>query len=141
MKEKLALWKSHLLNQAERLILLKPSLDSLPTYWLGLYVMPKQIQEESDKIRKAFFWGDKLVQGKTVRKMHLMAWKNLLKPKSHGGLNITDLHLKMKLYWGSGGGDCIKIVRGCGRSFCKFFMVIISILILQSASPLFRCPV
>lgn len=69
-RSNLAVWKSNCLNQAGKLILLKVSLDSLPNYWFNLFVIPKQVQSELDKIRRGFFWGDLHTDRNNKRKLH-----------------------------------------------------------------------
>lgn len=91
MKNGLALWKGKSLNQAGKLILIKSTLDSLPIYLFNMFLMPKQIQLEIDKIRRSFFWGDVLVGDGYCRKLHTQ-WDLLCRPKQASGINIASLY-------------------------------------------------
>lgn len=52
----MAKWKAESLNKAGRVVLLKSSLDSLPTYWFSLFKLPVGVSKNIDGIRRKFFW-------------------------------------------------------------------------------------
>lgn len=74
MQSKLQGWKCNNLNMAGRMVLLKSSLDSIPTYWFSLHKIPKQILEKMEGIRCKFFWGELANGEKYVKKLHSINW-------------------------------------------------------------------
>lgn len=90
-RSNLSSWKSKCLNQADKLIVLKATLDSLPIYWFTLFVIPRQVQLEIDKLRHGFFWEDIFTDGIYKRKLHSLSWSLLCQQKNFGGLNIANL--------------------------------------------------
>lgn len=94
MNRNLALWKSKLLNQAGKTVLLKSVINSTPNYWFNIFAMPKQVQDEIEKIRRCFFWGEEKRAGVILRKMHTLNWNTLCLPKKVGGLNLASLHYR-----------------------------------------------
>lgn len=94
MGKKLTTWKGRSINQVGRLVLLKASLDSIPIYWFNLFRLPKIVQADLDKLRKKFFWGISKKDGIEKKKMHLLKWSEVCKPKQQGGLGISSLSLR-----------------------------------------------
>ena len=60
---KLARWKSQYLSRGGRLTLINSVLDSLPTYMMSVFPIPKSVITRLDKIRRKFLW-----QGNSERK-------------------------------------------------------------------------
>ena len=58
IEKKLSYWKSNLLSQAGKLVLIKAVLNSLPMYYLGLFQMPKMVAKKIILIQSRFFWGN-----------------------------------------------------------------------------------
>jgi hypothetical protein len=54
---------------------------------MSVYLLPKAIVNQLDKIRRKFFWQG----GRTKRKYHLVKWEVICKSKKKGGLGIKDL--------------------------------------------------
>lgn len=73
VKAKLALWKRRMLSFAGRLTLIKSVLDSLPSYYISLFKLPKGVAKEIDKLRATFLWGSSEIR----RKIHLVNWKKV----------------------------------------------------------------
>lgn len=85
---------------AGRLTLITSSLNSAPIYHMSLYLLPKTVIKEMDKVRRTFFWQG----GHTKRKYHLVKWVKICKSKKKGGLGIKDvrkmnLSLLCKWWW------------------------------------------
>ena len=97
---KLARWKSQYLSRGGRLTLINSVLDSLPTYMISLFPIPKSVITSLDKIRRKFLW-----QGNSERKgYNLVKWDAVIVGKKHGGLEIKNLlnqskALMMKWLW------------------------------------------
>ncbi|KAG5600121.1 hypothetical protein H5410_031491 [Solanum commersonii] len=53
-QKKLAMWKSQYLSLGGRLILINVVLDSLPTYVIALFLIPSEVVQKLDKLRRDF---------------------------------------------------------------------------------------
>lgn len=91
---KLASWKADTLNLAGRSILIKSVLDSLPTYWLGLHMLPSGVYDRIERIRRDFLWGSFAGQEDFKRKMHSVRWSKVCSSKDHGGLGLVPIKVK-----------------------------------------------
>ena len=58
IEQKLAGWKKLYLSKGDRLILLKSTLSSLPTYFLSLFIIPTHMATKIEKLQRDFLWGD-----------------------------------------------------------------------------------
>ena len=56
IEQKLAGWKKYL-SKGGKLMLLKSTLSSLPTYFLSLFTIPTYVANRIEKLRKGFFVG------------------------------------------------------------------------------------
>lgn len=63
-----------------RLTLIKSILINLPTYYMSIFEMPKGIVRKLEQLFRKFLWGDK----KDSKKVHLVPWSQVIKPKSKG---------------------------------------------------------
>lgn len=81
-------WCAKLLNRAARLVLISFVLDSLATYFLSVFKLPKKTLKILDAIRRAFFWA---AEETCTGSKCLIAWENVCKPKKFGGLGIKNL--------------------------------------------------
>lgn len=94
MDKKSAGWKTSL-NQAGRKVLVKACLNSLPIYWFQLHRIPKGILSSIDRKRRNFFWGELPENpNNPQRKLHLVNWKDICKPKHKGGLGLDNIYSK-----------------------------------------------
>ena len=55
----LSWWKMGMLSKVGRIVLIKSILNNLPTYYFGLFKMPRSVAKEIISILKRFFWGKK----------------------------------------------------------------------------------
>ncbi|XP_021823769.1 uncharacterized protein LOC110765025 [Prunus avium] len=86
--KKLEGWKGKLLSGAGREILIKAVAQSLPTYTMNCFLLPKGFCDELNSVVAKFWWsGDK-----DKRKIHWLPWKKLCNYKLEGGLNFRKLH-------------------------------------------------
>lgn len=87
----LAGWAARLLSRGGRLTLISATLDALATHFMSVFKLPKKITKRLDAIRRSFFWAaEETCSGAKC----LIAWKNVCKEKTYGGLGIKDLHLQ-----------------------------------------------
>ncbi|KAK1398505.1 hypothetical protein POM88_008368 [Heracleum sosnowskyi] len=55
---KLKTWDTSSVLMANRLVLLKTTLDSIPNFWFNLFKIPSGIIQKLERIRKYFLWGE-----------------------------------------------------------------------------------
>lgn len=76
---KLARWKSQYFSGGGSLTLINSVLDSLTTYMMSLFPIPKRVINTLDKIRRKF-----LCQGNSERKGYkLVKWDDVIVGKKH----------------------------------------------------------
>jgi hypothetical protein len=80
-------WKSKLLSQAGKEVLLKSVVQAIPTYSMSIFLLPKELCKEINKLMQNFWWG----QNTKERRIHWMSWEKLGQEKSIGGLGFRDL--------------------------------------------------
>ena len=84
MEKRLSGWKCLYLSKWGRLILVKSTLFSLPTYYLSLFVIPVAVADRLECIQRKFLWGS----SKECFKYPLVAWEKVCLPIVWGGLGI-----------------------------------------------------
>lgn len=85
---KLCGWQGKLLNIAGRKELVRAVLSAMPVYLMTSMKVPKQLNEDIDKIRRRFLWaGDGELSGGKCK----VAWTTVAKPIDYGGLGLIDL--------------------------------------------------
>ncbi|CAN1831532.1 Putative ribonuclease H protein At1g65750 [Linum perenne] len=98
---KLSGWKSETLSLAGRVTLATSVLNALPSYAMQTSLLPGYICEKIDQRIRTFIWGSD--QGK--RKVHLVKWEVICKPKELGGLGLRSAKslnqaFLLKIAWG-----------------------------------------
>lgn len=83
---------------ARRSVLIKSTIEALPSYQMQSSLLPKGVLKEIDKISRSFLWS----QDNELNKIHLVSWETITKCKK--GLGIKDLESQnkafiMKLCW------------------------------------------
>lgn len=79
-------WQEKTLSMAGREILIKSVLQAIPTYVMSCFRLPRSILDEVEKIIRGFWW-----RGKKPRGISWMAWAQLCRPKSEGGLGFRHM--------------------------------------------------
>lgn len=79
----LAGWKARSLSQAGRTILQSVAM-ALPSYYMYVFLLPKQVCRRLDTKIKNFWWG---FDG-TVRRLHPKSWASICKSKLCVGLGL-----------------------------------------------------
>lgn len=90
LERRLARWGKKYLSLDGRVTLLKSVLINLPTYFLFIFQIPKGVANSMEKLFRRFLWGDQ----EAKIKVHLMAWAEVTKAKSKGGLGSVPIHLR-----------------------------------------------
>lgn len=57
-----------------------------PVYVMQGCILPQRVLNNIDKINQNFVWGST----NEVKKMHMVSWKKITKPKARGGLGVHD---------------------------------------------------
>ena len=81
---KLAGWKAHLLSFAGRLVLTQATLSTIPNYSMQYAALPLKITQGIDRLCHNFIWGTT----DNKRKLYLVSWSKITKPKKEGGLGL-----------------------------------------------------
>lgn len=83
VERRLAGWERNYLSRGGRLALIKSVLGNLLIYYMSIFEMPKGIVRN-------FFWGDK----DNRKRVHLIAWSEVTKPKPYSGLGVVPLEVR-----------------------------------------------
>ena len=89
MQSKLQGWKAKLLSQAGRTSLISSTLQSMPLYTFSSFKVPETVCNKMDALSRAFLWG----HDPTDRKMHMVSWEKICKPKRDGDLGLKKFGL------------------------------------------------
>lgn len=87
VRSKLANWRANQLSLAGRFTLIQASSVPVPFYQMQVANIPSSICSEIDKLHRKFLWGSTDSQ----RKIHLVNWDTVCKPKAWGGLGIKPM--------------------------------------------------
>ena len=85
--KKLQGWKGKMLSRAGKEVLIKAVAQSIPTYSMGVFQLPKKLCDELDSMCANFWWG----QVGDERKIHWKGWSKLTEAKKVGGMGFRDL--------------------------------------------------
>ena len=77
-------WTSKHLSYAGRLQLIISDLSSLQVYWMGLFLLPKQVTYQLDQLLRSFLWSGSDLKLKGAK----VSWDMITRLKSEGGLGI-----------------------------------------------------
>ncbi|KAL0700618.1 hypothetical protein Bca4012_056740 [Brassica carinata] len=87
VKGKIENWYSKFLSPADKEVLLKAVITSLPTYTMSCFLLPKLLLKEITKAMRQFWWS-------AIRDKHVIpwiAWNKITSYKKEGGLGIRDM--------------------------------------------------
>ncbi|KAI0504504.1 hypothetical protein KFK09_015456 [Dendrobium nobile] len=81
-------WKANLLSFAGRLQYLKFTIQNTIAYWIRGSILPKAVYKVYKKLSSRFlFFGDVY----SAKKLHMLSWDKICKPKAKGGLGIPSI--------------------------------------------------
>ncbi|GJY24381.1 RNA-directed DNA polymerase, eukaryota, reverse transcriptase zinc-binding domain protein [Tanacetum coccineum] len=87
VQAKVTNWLNKMLSYAGRLQLIASILSSMQVYWASVFILPKTVTKEIDRMLKGFLW----CQGDLSKGKAKIAWKQVCRTKEEGGLGIKDL--------------------------------------------------
>ena len=87
VKNKVEDWKNRYLSYAGRLQLIASVLSSLNTYWAAVFLIPKTVIKDIDRVLKGFLW----CKGELRKGSAKVAWSSVCSPKNEGGLGLRML--------------------------------------------------
>jgi hypothetical protein len=91
--KKLSSWTLRSLNLPSRLILLRAVLQALPTYIFSVMTTPTFVLTTIKNLQRKFLW-----QGiNTEKKIALVSWAKICRPKVQGGLGLRDPSIMNKI--------------------------------------------
>ena len=93
-------WKAHVLSFVRRLVLTQATLSTILNYSMQCATLPSKVTQSVDRLCCNFIWG--IMDGK--KKLRLVSWKKITKPKKDGGLGLQSAKEKnsallAKLNW------------------------------------------
>jgi hypothetical protein len=87
--KRISCWSSKMLSQAGKEIMIKSVAQAIPSYCMGVFLLPLSLEEEIERMLNSFWWGD----GSNNKGIRWLAWDKLTKPKAAGGLGYRDFHV------------------------------------------------
>lgn len=89
-------WYKGLLSKGGRLTLIQSVLGSIPIFYMSLFKIPTKVAAFIEKLMRDYFW-----EGNGEgRKLQLVKWSEVSKPKSDGGLGIGNIIARNKALLG-----------------------------------------
>ena len=93
-------WKANLLSFDGRLVLTQAVTTTIPNYAMQCVALPAKILNSIDRLSSNFLWGS----SESKKRLHLVSWKKIAKPKKDGSLGIQAAKVKnvanlAKLNW------------------------------------------
>jgi len=82
--KKLQGWKDMILSRVGKEVLIKTVIQAIPTYTMGVFLLPVKLCEELNALCAKFWWG----QVGNERKIHWKRWGSLTQPKDVGGMGF-----------------------------------------------------
>ncbi|KAJ4796181.1 RNA-directed DNA polymerase (reverse transcriptase)-related family protein [Rhynchospora pubera] len=90
---KLQGWKATFLSQAGKITLIKSVIEPMLLHAMSTSSVPKETLARIQSKVTTFFWSSK-----EQRKMPMIAWRKITKPKMCGGLGLRDFHCLNKAF-------------------------------------------
>lgn len=87
VRQKLQGWMNKELSKAGKITLLKSAAQTIPNFWMSIFLIPSGICEAIEKVMNGYWWG----RGSNGKGISWMAWDKLCDPKAGGGLGMKRL--------------------------------------------------
>ncbi|GJR83128.1 RNA-directed DNA polymerase, eukaryota, reverse transcriptase zinc-binding domain protein [Tanacetum coccineum] len=89
-------WKNKTFSFAGRLQLIKSVVSSLQVYWSSVFILPKFVSNEIEKLMRGFLW----THGDSVKGKAKVKWKDRLADKNIGERSFWDILILNDVCWG-----------------------------------------
>lgn len=88
LSKKLISWRTKILSSAGKEILIKAVAQTVPSYVMNCYLLPKSLCDDLHQLCAQFFWGGT----EDKRKIHWRSWDRFCLSKAEGGMGFKNLH-------------------------------------------------
>ncbi|XP_050369122.1 uncharacterized mitochondrial protein AtMg00310-like [Argentina anserina] len=82
-------WKDQMLSMVGKEVMIKSVVQTIPTYVMSVFEIPKPICQELHRVMAEFWWGDT----DNGKKIHWMTWDRMCQSKEEGGLGFQNMEL------------------------------------------------
>ena len=82
-------WKEKLLSQADKEIMTKVVVQSIPTYSMSVFRLPIGLLKDIEAMIQNFWWGC----SENSRKIHWVRWETICSSKLVGGMGFRDFRM------------------------------------------------
>lgn len=87
IEQKLQTWGNKPISKAGKVVLLKTAAQTIPNFWMSLFLIPKKIVDKIEKMMNAFWWNN----GGGNRGKKWLAWDRICAVKEDVGLGFRKL--------------------------------------------------
>lgn len=89
MKNRIKGWDKKMLSKGGKKILLKTVAQSLPNYAMSIFLLPKQLCTNMERLMSKFWWRSSSDKDRSIC---WMSWKRMCRRKAKGGLGFRQLY-------------------------------------------------
>ncbi|KAL8156414.1 hypothetical protein AgCh_001488 [Apium graveolens] len=86
--DKLQNWNNQIISRHGKVTLLKTAAQSIPNFWMQLFLIPNTVSDKIEKRMNAFWWG----KGETNGGIKWLSWDRMCTIKEEGGLGFRKLN-------------------------------------------------
>lgn len=86
---KIKTWSTKLLSRAGKAVLLRNVAQTIPSYTMSCFLIPKSLCQELERMMNAFWWSSSSANNKSIK---WLSWSRMSMSKKNGGLGFRDLH-------------------------------------------------
>lgn len=83
-------WGGRSLSKAGKEVMIKSALQSIPTYFMSIFLIPSSLGDEIEKMMNSFWWGNGGNRNKGIR---WLSWYKLYVHKRSGGMGFKNLYM------------------------------------------------
>ena len=87
--QKIQGWNTKILSKAGKAVLLRSVAQTIPSYTMSCFLIPKTLCQEIERMMNAFWWKSNSSNNKGVK---WLSWSRMSMSKEKGGLGFRDLH-------------------------------------------------
>lgn len=85
---KIKTWSTKLLSRAGKAVLLRNVAQTIPSYTMSCFLIPKFLCQEIERMMNAFWWSSSSANNKGIK---WLSWSRMSMSKKYGGLGFRDL--------------------------------------------------